>query len=246
MTKSVDVVMLTKNSERLLRRCLVSVYQNVPVKELIVVDGHSTDSTLEILREFQKRYRNITVIEDDGTRGSARQKAINEVKSEWFIFVDSDVVLSDGWFAKAEKLISDDVGAIWGIEVWSIVKNMKILGLYERITRKIFEARGGTHDLLVRRKAVEDIRIPSHLHTFEDSYIASWIINKGYKVIAAYEPYCIHYRPEEVWTIKRSISFVAGDLKHAVRRPTLFWSYAVYSVIVIYQSFLQNLKLSRK
>jgi glycosyltransferase involved in cell wall biosynthesis len=245
MTKAVDVVMLTKNSERLLRTCLASVYENVPVNKLIVVDGYSDDSTLEILREFQLRYRNVTVIEDDGTRGSARQKAIALVKSEWFLFVDSDVVLSDGWFAKAEELINDDVGAIWGIEVWSVVKNMKILALYERITWKIFESRGGTHDMLVRRRAVQDIRIPSHLHTYEDSYIKSWILRKGYKVIAAYEPHCIHYRPESIWTVRQSINLIAADLRFAVRRPTLFLSYAIYTAIVVYQTFLRNLQLNR-
>ena len=34
---------------------------------------------------------------------SARQKAISLVKGDWFMFVDSDVVLSRNWFAEAEK-----------------------------------------------------------------------------------------------------------------------------------------------
>jgi glycosyltransferase involved in cell wall biosynthesis len=246
LTEAVDVIMLTKNSERLLRRCLASVYENVPVNELIVIDGHSNDSTLEILQEFQRKQKNLTVIEHDGTRGSARQKAIARVKSDWFLFVDSDVVLSDGWFAKASELMGGDVGAIWGIEIWSVVKNMSILGLYERITYKIFEARGGTHDLLVRTDAIGGIKIPSHMHTYEDSYIKSWIIGRGYKVIAAYEPYCVHYRPEEVWSTKQSVRLMASDLKYAVRRPALFLSYAVYTAIVVYQSFLRNFRLTQE
>ncbi len=48
----IDVIMLTKNSERVLRRCLGSVYENVPVGNLIVVDGNSTDSTLSLLQGF--------------------------------------------------------------------------------------------------------------------------------------------------------------------------------------------------
>ena len=51
----VDVVVLTKNSERVLRECLASVYENVPVKRLIVVDGFSTDNTLKIVNESNKR-----------------------------------------------------------------------------------------------------------------------------------------------------------------------------------------------
>jgi glycosyltransferase involved in cell wall biosynthesis len=243
--KAVDVVVLTKNSERLLRECLVSVYENVPVNNLIVVDGYSTDKTLEIVQEFQRRYRNVILIRDEGTRGSARQKAMSNVKTDLFMFVDSDVILCPGWFAKAEKLMKNGVGAIWGIEIWSVLKNTRFLRLFERITLKIFQSRGGTHDLLVRRRAVEGISIPFHLHTYEDSYIKSWIRKNGYEVVPVYDPYCIHYRPESVWTVEQSINLIAGDLKFAVRHPQLILSYAFYTAIVLYQNFQNNVKAER-
>lgn len=238
----IDVVMLTKNSERLLRACLTSVYKNVPVNNLIIVDGYSTDATLKIAEEFQEKYGNVVVIQDTGTRGSARQKAIDHVKTDWFMFVDSDVILCDDWFAKAEKLIKENVGAVWGIEIWSVLRKMKILKLFERITIKIFEKRGGTHDLLVRSAAVKDIHIPFYLHTYEDSYIKSWICRKGYDVIPAYEPYCIHYRPENAWTIKQSIGFIASDLGLAIHYPSLVLSYMFYAAIVLGQNFLRASK----
>jgi hypothetical protein len=161
------------------------------------------------------------------------------------MFVDSDVILCDRWFAKAEELMKDDVGAVWGVEIWSVLKSMKTRGLFERVTLKIFERRGGTHDLLVRRKAVEGIRIPFYLHTYEDSYIKSWICKKGYKVIPVYEPYCIHYRPEDVWTVKQSVGLIAGDLKYAVRHPQLVFSYIFYAAIVLHQNFLRNFGAKR-
>lgn len=238
----IDIVVLTRNSERFLKQCLTSVYKNVPVNNLIIVDGYSTDATLEILRLFQEKHGNVVLIQEKGTRGSARQRAMSKVKTDWFMFVDSDVILRDRWFEKAKKQMKDNVGAIWGMEIWSVVKNTKILGLFERITMKIFEKRGGTHDLLVRRKAVEDIRIPYHLHTYEDAYIKSWICKKGYEVIPVYDPYCIHHRPEDVWTIKQSINLVAGDLKFAIRHPQLFLSYAFYAAIVLQQNLLRMLK----
>jgi glycosyltransferase involved in cell wall biosynthesis len=238
----IDVIVLTKNSERLLTECLASIYENVPVNKLIVVDGYSTDSTLEIVKEVQERYGNVVLIQDKGTRGSARQKAISKVETDWFIFVDSDVILCSGWFAKAEKLMKGNLGAIWGMEIWSVLKDSRILKLFERVTMKIFEKRGGTHDLLVRRKAIEGIRIPFHLHTYEDSYIKSWICKKGYKAIPVYEPYCIHYRPENVWALKKSIGLIASDLKFAIHRPQLLLLYAFYSAIVLHQNLLRNVK----
>jgi glycosyltransferase involved in cell wall biosynthesis len=246
MIEPVDVVILTKNSERLLRKCIVSVYKNVPVNSLIVVDGYSTDTTVQIVKEFQERHGNVVFVQDKGTRGSARQEGMNRVKSDWFMFVDSDVILSENWFAKAEKLIKDDIGAIWGIEIWSVLRKTKILKLFERVTLKICEERGGTHDLLVRRKAVENIQVPYYLHTYEDAYIKSWICKKGYKVIGVYEPYCIHFRPTAAWTIEQSIGFVASDLKFAIRRPSLLLSYGLYAIIVLYYILFHRLKLSAR
>lgn len=241
----VDVAILTMNSERKLRDCLNSVYANVPVKRLIVVDGFSTDATIAIMQEFQQKYGNVVIVQEKGTRGSARQTAIQLVQTEWFLFVDSDVVLSKNWFAEAEKLIQDDVGGIWGIEVWSVLRGSKILRVFERITLKIFEKRGGTHDLLVRRKTVEDIKIPYALHTYEDGYIKSWINKKGYKVLGVYEPYCIHYRPESVWTMQKHVELMVSDLKYAIRRPILLLSYGFYSGIVALQIALNKVNQSK-
>ena len=242
LTKTVDVVILTKNSERLLKKCIDSVYQNVPVKRLIVVDGYSIDDTIPIVKEFQERYGNVILVQDKGTRASARQAGINMVKSDWFMFVDSDVILCRNWFAKAEKLARDDVGAIWGIEIWSILRKTKILRLFERATLKIFEKRGGMHDLLVRRKAIDGIEVPYQLHTYEDAYVKSWISEKGYKVIGVYEPYCIHFRSNAVWTI-RHFSRMGDDLKFAANHPSLLLPYVFHTFIEVYETALYKGRL---
>jgi glycosyltransferase involved in cell wall biosynthesis len=200
------------------------------------VDGYSTDKTLEIVKEFNEKFHNITVLKEKGSRGSARQKAISQISTEWFVFVDSDVVLCHNWFQKAQKFMKANVGAIWGVEIWSVLKNMTVLELFKRVTMKIFGKRGGTHDLLVRTQAVHDIQIPPVLHVYEDAYIKSWIARKDFKVISTYEPYCIHYRPPIVWTIKKSITLVANDLKYAIKYPQLLLSYAFYAIIVLHQS----------
>lgn len=242
--ETVDVAILTMNSERILKECINSVYQNIPVGNLIIIDGCSTDSTADIVKKFQEKYGKVTFIQEKGTRASARQKAVQLVKSRWFMFVDSDVILSKNWFEKAKKMVRDDVGAIWGIEVWSVLKESKILGLFERVTLRIFEKRGGTHDLLVRTEAVEDIKIPFKLHTYEDSYIKSHIESKGYKVLGAYDPYCIHFRAETVWTLSKHVELAMSDLKYAVHSLSLMLSYGFYAAVVAIQ--IISAKFKRK
>ena len=67
----VDVVLLTKNSQHLLNQCLNSIYKNVPLKNLIVIDGFSTDRTLQIIDKFNKKHGNIRVLQMDGSRAKA-------------------------------------------------------------------------------------------------------------------------------------------------------------------------------
>jgi len=245
-TKRVDVVVLTKNSELVLEKCLNSIFKNVPVNRLIIVDGCSTDTTLEIIKKFRRKYGNVVLIKDSGTRGSARLKGMREIETEWFLFVDSDVTLCDDWFNKSKNFVKNDVGAVWGIEIWDGIQNSVVLKLFLKITRKIFEIRGGTHDLLVRYEAVRDIDIPKNLHVFEDAFIKEWIAKKGYKLIATYDPYCIHYRPPFVWTIKGSLDILVDSLRFVPIRkmPKLILAYGFYTAYVVYRGLFEKLKFS--
>ena len=241
---AVDVVIITKNSERMLNQCLKAVYENVPVNRLIIVDGYSSDNTLGIVRRFQKKYGNVLVIQDNGTRATARQKGIAQVKTEWFMFVDSDAVLCKNWFQKAEKYVGENVGAVWGIEIWSTIHNPSLLKVFLLVTRKIFELRGGTHDTLIRTDLVKDIEIPEFLHVFEDAYIKDWITQKGYKMIACYIPYCVHFRPASVWTMRGSLNIIADAIRFG-RLTLLFkltFAYGFYTAYSVYQFFVNNLK----
>jgi glycosyltransferase involved in cell wall biosynthesis len=237
MVGVVDVVLLTKNSQRVLEKCVESIYQNVPVGQLIVVDGYSEDKTLKILNQFNEKYHNLKIVFDRGTRATARQKGISQVGTDWFMFVDSDVVLCKDWYKKAQKYVLEDVGAVWGIEVWSTIHNPKTLKLFLMVTRKIFEVRGGTHDTLIRTDLVKDIQIPKNLHVFEDAYIKNWVTSKGYRVVACYNPFCVHYRPRSVWTLGGSLGLVAEafSLGHPRLIGKLLLAYGFYTAYSMYQ-----------
>ena len=241
-TNRVDVVVLTKNSERMLERCLQSVYENVPVNRLIIVDGHSTDKTLEIVGKFREKYGNVLVAEDNGTRGSARLKGVRLVETSWFLFVDSDVTLCDGWFDKANSYVNKDVGAVWGIEIWDGIQTSAVLKLFLKVTRRIFEMRGGTHDLLVRSEAIKDIEIPENLHVFEDAFIKEWIAKNGYRLVATYDPYCIHFRPAVVWTFRGSLDIILDALRFGslAKMPKLFLAYGFYTAYVVHRNIFQR------
>jgi len=196
----VDVVLITKNSAThtpIFEKCLRSVYREVPIKRLIVVDDFSTDDTLKILEKFPK----VEVHQIKGNRAVARQYGIKQVKTDWFMFVDDDVILCKDWFKIAQKYMFPEVGLIWG---WDRVSNpharnrMKIMYYLRKMDEyqlmlRNFERRGGTHDTLIRREAVKDIQIPPDLHVYEDWYIKTYVEKKGFKCVVPPELWCLHY-----------------------------------------------------
>lgn len=240
--EAIDVVMLTKNSEHLLDECLKSIYENVPVKRLIIIDGFSTDNTLKIIEKFNRKYGNVEIIKEEGSRAKARQRGIEEVKTEWFMFADSDVILCKDWFKKAEKYVDNDVGAIWGLNIDIIpnVKNKLFLKSLALIARECFNLRGGMHDTLIRRELVKDIQIPEQLHAYEDAYIVNWIKKKNWKVIAGDDIYCLHLRPQKDWDVKESVSLAVLELRCGLVYSHIY-KYALYYPFFIFYWFLQLL-----
>ena len=87
----VSVVVPVRNAERLLDDCLASIARSRP-RELIVVDGKSTDSTREIAERYTPR-----LLSDEG-RGLpvARLLGAQAASSSLVALVDADIVLPDG------------------------------------------------------------------------------------------------------------------------------------------------------
>ena len=240
--EAIDVVILTKNSDHVLDECLNSIYENVPVKRLMVIDGFSTDNTLKIMEKFNGKYGNVRVIMEEGSRAKARERGIKEAETEWFMFADSDVILCRDWFKKAEKYMNSDVGAVWGLNLDIIpnVKNKLFLKSLALVARECFNLRGGMHDTLIRTDLVKDIRIPEQLHAYEDAYIIKWIKKKNWKVIAGDDIYCLHLRPRMDWNVKESFSLAVLELRCGLVYSHIY-RYAFYYPFFIFYWFLQLL-----
>ena len=236
--EQVDVVMLTKNSEHLLGKCLTSIYQNIPVKSLIAVDGFSTDRTLKILDDFNEKYGNIDVFQMNGSRAKARTEGINRVSTDWFMFVDSDVVLCKDWHKKAQADVTSGVGAVWGLNV-DVIPNVtykRFLELQSIVARECFYIRGGMHDTLILRKAVEGIVIPERLHTYEDAFIVQYIEKQGYKASVGSQVYCLHYKPPASWNMKNGISQAIAEFKCGLVYSHAYEYMLFYPFFVLYWS----------
>jgi glycosyltransferase involved in cell wall biosynthesis len=87
----VSVVIPVRNAEEQLDECLASIMRCEP-REIIVVDGNSTDRTLSIARKYPVR-----ILSDEG-RGLpvARLLGAEAAGSRWVALIDADVVVPEG------------------------------------------------------------------------------------------------------------------------------------------------------
>ncbi len=194
-----DVVMLTKNSMKpSLPETLASVYANVPVNRLIVVDGGSKDGTVECVLK-----QNNAVLVDDsrGTRATARQKGVEEVETEFFAFIDSDVVLQKDWYAAATRWFAKDVGGVatfpvqTGDEADTQRAIAKLYGL-GRVNDLARRKRFDTAAAVIRTRCVSGLEIPAKLQAGEDEYIGRFIQNRGFRAFVVPSPVVYHQRTE--------------------------------------------------
>ena len=104
----ISVVVPVRNAENILEDCLESIRRSTP-REVIVVDGLSTDSTLEIARRYTEQ-----ILSDEG-RGlpAARLLGAKAASSRWVAVIDADVVLPEGALERLfDEFISDGYTAL--------------------------------------------------------------------------------------------------------------------------------------
>jgi glycosyltransferase involved in cell wall biosynthesis len=95
--RAVDVIIPVIHTNELWRANLLSIYREVPVNRLIIGDGGCVDGSIDIAREFPRvevlDHRNFTSL------GYSLRHLIEAVRTEWFVYLHSDVYLPPGWFS---------------------------------------------------------------------------------------------------------------------------------------------------
>lgn len=99
--KRLSVIIITRNEEANLARCLESVRF---ADQIVVVDSHSTDQTVTIARRFNAE---VFTIDWNGF-GHAKQFALDKATGEWVLSIDADEKLSTRLAAEIQNVIQSE------------------------------------------------------------------------------------------------------------------------------------------
>jgi glycosyltransferase involved in cell wall biosynthesis len=108
---TVSVIIPTRNEENVINDCILSVInQTMKPFEIIIVDGHSTDKTLEIARQHPVQ---IVIEGHPSSLPNARNLGVENAKGEIVLIIDADVILDKYCIEKALVYFGDtDVVAV--------------------------------------------------------------------------------------------------------------------------------------
>lgn len=115
----ISVYTSCKNSAKYLKETLDSIFmQTFQHFEVVLVDGTSTDGTLEILRTYEKEKRLRWISEPDKDANEGFRKALKMAKGKYIMCMPvSDGYLNPDWFRHCVNVLEKDreVSLVWGM-----------------------------------------------------------------------------------------------------------------------------------
>ncbi|MDU0812144.1 glycosyltransferase [Bacillus siamensis] len=161
-----SVVVLVYNTENYLRECLDSlVNQSLKDIQIIIVNDESPDNSLEIIKEYQKKYKNILLVNQKNSGGAiAGNNGLTKATGEYVTIIDSDDIVPlhayEKLYTEANEKDSDIVIGKPNILINGIQKEI----IYKK-EREVWQKR----------------KVISNLHDFLDIFYDGFYWNKIFK-----------------------------------------------------------------
>ena len=111
----ISIIVPTYNEEKNIEKCLKALKNQRSVKdeyEIIVVDGNSTDKTVELA----KKYADNVIFQKSKGIGGARNDGASVANGNIIATTDADCIVSEDWLMKIESKFSEnkDIIGIYG------------------------------------------------------------------------------------------------------------------------------------
>ena len=112
-----SIVIANYNSGRFLEDAILSVIkQNYPKVQLIIIDGGSTDNSVDIIKRYEQ-YIDFWVSEKDSGQSEAFNKGFIQAKYDWLFWLNADDFLLENSLRSLDnemcKILNDDATCQW-------------------------------------------------------------------------------------------------------------------------------------
>ena len=100
---NLSIVIPVYNAEKVIKKCLDSlISQKTDYKyQIILVNDGSTDNSLNIIKDYESKYKNVFVInQSNGGASIARNRGIRSAFGDYIGFVDSDDWVTEDYIEK--------------------------------------------------------------------------------------------------------------------------------------------------
>jgi glycosyltransferase involved in cell wall biosynthesis len=171
-----DIVVCARNSERTIGDCLERIVRYVFPRRLIVIDGQSSDRTLEIASKFGAE------VHSDGGLGLgfARNMALHLADTSLLGFVDADVLIPHNWRHLLIHLKHSGVAAASATTIYGY-DSLPLRRLHEWMASTMSEDASFTGTVIRREPVIEVGGIREDLQTYEDWELSARLHAHGFR-----------------------------------------------------------------
>lgn len=111
MEKKISILIPVINEEKKIERCLQAVFeQTMKPLEIILIDGHSTDNTIEKAQKFDVKI----LFENYHTRAGACQIGLENAKGDFVAFTDADCIPDRNWLMNLIQEFDEGIVGVGG------------------------------------------------------------------------------------------------------------------------------------
>jgi glycosyltransferase involved in cell wall biosynthesis len=180
--QKISIITISLNTEEIIGATIESVinqtYNNI---EYIIIDGASTDNTIDIIKEYESKISFWLSESDDGIY-DAMNKAVRFVTGEWIIFMNAgDTFYNNNVCERFNGFIKDDVDIYYGdvcIDGEKVINSpRKIYPFFFRMERMI------NHQTIFARSRLFKIKqFDTRYRVVADREWLFFFKRKGYKI----------------------------------------------------------------
>ena len=121
MIDKFSIIIPTLNEERYLPKLLHSISKQYFKGKLqvIIVDGHSEDKTIQIAKKFKYQLNDLLIIPSERGIATQRNAGVKEAKYPNLLFIDADMILPPYFFSILNKRVSTKGDFIYSFSMWA-------------------------------------------------------------------------------------------------------------------------------